>query len=614
MQIPQYTQRVQKEFTPSTKATFNVPSALSDASHLGKQANIAGNAINVLGDMYQKMTDDRNLAIATEFSNKYSADSNQKILELKEKYSGGNAIHIRDEYKKWADDYYQNSIGFSQSNDDKTVYLENDAQIKTGKKYFDSQVTNSLNSLAYYEASELETFKKNQSTARIDGLSKQLSTELDLDNASNLVSSIKDLFSTQLAGQSQEYIDYSTNSVVSKALETNVATDIETNPIGAINKLISPFYKDNMDSVKRNKLIDVASKMTDKNAIIGMSKSNASGLLGALGGDSNALPVLKNNATEWGLLMSETKLDQNELSAVQNQYEKDLVSNMQIMLAGMDSETRRLIGSNMSSGKVVINGQEINARSLMNPSAYKSVMQYISDTNKYEDDLVKNNPLLTPSQKNEKIQAWENAYAGRDIARRDVFKVDKDGKVTGLSSDNIYGAFNYLDMMKQDLQSKYLTDAEYKKEFQEISPFIIANIGSAKSGVFSKNNMSVGVDVINQKLPNINNVEKMNLYADLTSAYKNANITLDGSDSIDTGKALAGQIVSKYEEDKYGLLRGEVENIVEGDTIVKVNDKGTRKAFGIPITGPLQTPIVWKNKDTGETITRYNYNGMNIDM
>jgi hypothetical protein len=54
--------------------------------------------------------------------------------------------------------------------------------------------------------------------------------------------------------------------------------------------------------------------------------------------------------------------------------------------------------------------------------------------------------------------------------------------------------------------------------------------------------------------------------------------------------------------------------MIEGDTIVKVNDKGTRKAFGIPITGPLQTPIVWKNKDTGETITRYNYNGMNIDM
>ena len=46
-----------------------------------------------------------------------------------------------------------------------------------------------------------------------------------------------------------------------------------------------------MDSVKRNKLINVASKMTDKNAIIGMSKSNASGLLGALGGDSKSLPV-----------------------------------------------------------------------------------------------------------------------------------------------------------------------------------------------------------------------------------------------------------------------------------------------------------------------------------
>ena len=68
MQIPQYTQRVQKEFTPSTKATFNVPSALSDASHLGKQADIASNAVNVLGDMYQKMTDDRNLAIATKLA------------------------------------------------------------------------------------------------------------------------------------------------------------------------------------------------------------------------------------------------------------------------------------------------------------------------------------------------------------------------------------------------------------------------------------------------------------------------------------------------------------------------------------------------------------------
>lgn len=285
--IPEYNERIIANPESRPQINLNLPKELSDTSHIDRMANKISNFQKEETEVLLDMKKERDNGIVNEFMNIYNTERIAKITELKEKYKGGNAQGIVDEYKKWQDDYYTSHIGFSSQNEDGTLYLENNEQVTMAKEELARSLPSEINTLSTYAATELEDYKKNQFTARVQFAADDLSDERDLNNIAMGIGNLNDMVNSFYAGESDEFKKYTAGKLANEALSVNVAnmiavgsTDEELNQ--AEQMLKSDVVYNNLTPKTRmeleEKLLEKRAKLLGaKTAANGEKKAKASG-------------------------------------------------------------------------------------------------------------------------------------------------------------------------------------------------------------------------------------------------------------------------------------------------------------------------------------------------
>lgn len=226
--IPEYNERIIANPESRPQINLNLPKELSDTSHIDRMANKISNFQKEETEILLDMKKERDDGIVDEFMNIYNTDRIAKITELKEKYKGANAQGIVDEFKKWQDDYYTSHLGFSSANEDGTLYLENDEQIKSAREQLARNLPTEINSLSTYAATELENYRQNQFTARTQFAVDDLADERDVNNIAMGIGNIYSMVNEHYKGESEEYKRYVAGKLVNESLSVNVADMIAT--------------------------------------------------------------------------------------------------------------------------------------------------------------------------------------------------------------------------------------------------------------------------------------------------------------------------------------------------------------------------------------------------
>lgn len=247
MKIPEYTQRITANYTPTTKVRLEEPKVFGDLSNLERNKNKVFNTAEKLSNVYFDMKKQRDEGITNEFMLKFAEAKNQWIRENKEKYRGANAQGIVDAYNQWQDEYFNSRKGFSQNLPDDELYLENEEQIKTVQDQMRRDAINSVNTLSTYAAAELDQYRENQLSARVDLLVDDISNESDMNNITNDVEVLSEVIAQRYAGQSPEYLEVMTKKFVGSAIETNISNNMLTDPVLSIEKLQNDFFTGNLN-------------------------------------------------------------------------------------------------------------------------------------------------------------------------------------------------------------------------------------------------------------------------------------------------------------------------------------------------------------------------------
>lgn len=348
--IPEYNERIIANPESRPQINLNLPKELSDTSHIDRMANKISNFKKEETEVLLDMKKERDNGIVNEFMNIYNTERIAKITELKEKYKGGNAQGIVDEYKKWQDDYYTSHIGFSSQNEDGTLYLENNEQVTMAKEELAKNLPSEINTLSTYAATELEDYKKNQFTARVQFAADDLSDERDLNNIALGIGNLNDMVNSFYAGESDEFKKYTAGKLANEALSVNVAnmiavgsTDEELNQ--AEQMLKSDVVYNNLTPKTRmeleEKLLEKRAKLLGaKTAASGEKKAKATGEALAYG-DIDALPEDATN-------IQKAAFRQGYLEAKEKIFNTDKQHNQQLAKGALSLMSKMIDGNEVT--------------------------------------------------------------------------------------------------------------------------------------------------------------------------------------------------------------------------------------------------------------------------
>lgn len=286
VQIPEYNERIIANPEPRSAMNINQPSEFSDVSYLERINKGFSDTSREQAQIMFDMKRERDEGIATEFLNQYSMAKTEKLNELKEKYKGANSEGIIDEFKRWQEEYYTSHVGFSNTNNDGTLYLENKEQMKFARDALLKSAPSDINSLSLYAASELEEYKKNQFTARVQMEALDIAGETDLENIENKIAILGQTIESHYAGQSPEFIEYTKRKTINEAMTASIgnvigaidsidSADLAMEWLNRAEKLISPsLYNASKNSIndKYAKLIGKAKAKTKSSGTGSLSK------------------------------------------------------------------------------------------------------------------------------------------------------------------------------------------------------------------------------------------------------------------------------------------------------------------------------------------------------
>lgn len=234
VQIPEYNERIIARPESRPVSRLSQPDEFTDVSYLERMNR---DALRAKAEQVQIMLDmkkDRDESIANEFLNQYSMAKTEKLNELKDRYKGANAQGIMDEFKRWQEDYYTSHVGFSDAANEGTLYLENKEQMSMARDALLRSTPSDINSLSAYAASELDSYKKNQFTARVQMEAQDIAGETDLENIANKISTLSQTVDEYYAGESPEFIQYVKSKAIDEAMTSNIS-----NIIGSIDSIDS---------------------------------------------------------------------------------------------------------------------------------------------------------------------------------------------------------------------------------------------------------------------------------------------------------------------------------------------------------------------------------------
>ena len=264
--IPEYNQRIIANPESRPQVNLNQPKELGDTSYIDRMTKRVTNFQKEENQILLDMKKERDEGIVNEFMNQYSTARVEKINELKEKYKGANAQGIVDEFKKWQDDYYTSRLGFSSSNDDGTLYLENDEQIKSAKEQLARNLPTEINSLSTYAATELEGYRQNQFTARTQFAVDDLADERDVNNIAMGIDNIYKMVNDYYDGESEEFKRYTAGKLVNESLSVNVADMIAAGETLEQLNLAEQMLKEGVvaDNLTNKTKADLSEKLREK--------------------------------------------------------------------------------------------------------------------------------------------------------------------------------------------------------------------------------------------------------------------------------------------------------------------------------------------------------------
>lgn len=247
MKIPEYTQRITTDYTPTAKVRITEPEIFSDLSNVKRNQEKLFKTAEGLSDTYLSMKKRRDEGISNEFMLRFAEAEGQWLRENKDKFKGANAQGIVDAYSQWQEEYFGTRKGFSQSLPEGELYLENQEQIDFVQDQMRRKAVNTINSLSSYAAGELETYTNNQLSARVDLLVDDISNESDMNNITNDVEVLSEVIAQRYVGQSPEYLEVMTKKFVGSAIETNISNNMLTDPVLSIEKLQNDFFTGNLN-------------------------------------------------------------------------------------------------------------------------------------------------------------------------------------------------------------------------------------------------------------------------------------------------------------------------------------------------------------------------------
>lgn len=364
MKIPEYTQRITANYTPTTKVRLEEPKVFGDLSNLERNKNKVFNTAEKLSNVYFDMKKQRDEGITNEFMLKFAEAKNQWIRENKEKYRGANAQGIVDAYNQWQDEYFNSRKGFSQNLPDDELYLENEEQIKTVQDQMRRDAINSVNTLSTYAATELDQYRENQLSARVDLLMSDIANESDINNIVNDVEVLSNVIGQRYEGQSPEYLKVMMNKFVGSSLAGNVSNNMLLDPVGALDKLQNKFFIDNLTKEQYTKLEGEAIKgyiERESDNVANAIMQGYSGddivdvknwnkvlpIIGKYGEDTVKREILTKARKKYSVKKSEEKASEENIV---NASTISLVRNLQLLNSSdIDNETRAKAKENIAT-------------------------------------------------------------------------------------------------------------------------------------------------------------------------------------------------------------------------------------------------------------------------
>jgi hypothetical protein len=364
MKIPEYTQRITANYTPTTKVRLEEPKVFGDLSNLERNKNKVFNTAEKLSNVYFDMKKQRDEGITNEFMLKFAEAKNQWIRENKEKYRGANAQGIVDAYNQWQDEYFNSRKGFSQNLPDDELYLENEEQIKTVQDQMRRDAINSVNTLSTYAATELDQYRENQLSARVDLLMSDIANESDINNIVNDVEVLSNVIGQRYEGQSPEYLKVMMNKFVGSSLVGNVSNNMLLDPVGALDKLQNKFFIDKLTKEQYTKLEGEAIKgyiERESDNVANAIMQGYSGddivdvkywnkvlpIIGKYGEDTVKREILTKARKKYSVKKSEEKASEENIV---NASTISLVRNLQLLNSSdIDNETRAKAKENIAT-------------------------------------------------------------------------------------------------------------------------------------------------------------------------------------------------------------------------------------------------------------------------
>lgn len=533
--IPEYNDRIIANPESRPQQNLSLPKPLTDTSFIKNIGDTFSDfkkeEMNILVDMKKE----RDTGIVNEFMNNYNTDRVAKITELKEKYKGGNSQGIIDEYKKWQDDYYTKHIGFSSDNEDGSLYLENDEQVKSAKEQLARSLPSEINTLSTYVASELEEYKKNQFTARVQFAADDLSDERDLNNIAMGIDNLSYMMKDFYKDQSPEFQKYMVGKMADEALSVNVANmiavgDTDEKLDQAEEMLTSKVVNDNLTPKTR---MDLEEKLFEKRAKV-LGSSLASGSKKGYSNFGEALahadPVSMEKYNKLDNRGKQLALNSfiTETAKINGEYKK---TNRDMLSLSLEIMQRVREGQNVSQEEV----EQMSLASGLLPSEMQGIFEVIEDV-RFAADFV------------DGMDGLEFIQNTADASEQDkkLFSVDRIKK-------------SYKGTIPEEVKPKKfrlknkMVASFYKKETDETDVLSEEDIVSLDKNVVKQavafENLSADQEVVNQiKNGDYDVVEMFKRIAEMSDQNpKHAGIALDYM--IETEKARAFYIKNPDAED-----------------------------------------------------------------
>ena len=190
----------------------------------------------------ERMKEDRDNAKVNEAKALFQKASDDKLMELKQKFQGVDATpeKLKEEYSKWEEQFKADNFSDLST-----------TQRKKMEGYFTGNSVSVNNNMNYYSVQQLEQAKQASYKTALSTLGESIAYEKDVSNINIKLQEAKDVIIQQNSHLGEDVANYTFNEYKSKVLTNNIMSEGISNPTSAImryNTFVNELSKE--DSMK----------------------------------------------------------------------------------------------------------------------------------------------------------------------------------------------------------------------------------------------------------------------------------------------------------------------------------------------------------------------------